>query len=158
MNLLRTLFFLGLFIVVLSSCQKEFEPGATSTVKISNDYWANLYLDGEPLYSTFKAFHIYNSSLSSDSIWVDDDSNLWEFKVKCKADLKNLTFATTNAPNEYYSITATITDGKVLPLAGHSKSGKATDSLYMKVVFSDDPETTYEIKGTARTKFKEDEY
>ncbi len=149
-------------VVVMGSCQKDYEPGATATVKASNDWWVNLFLDGAPLYSHPYAIHTYNTSTpTSDSLWFDDeDGNIWDFKFKCKLDYSTLTFGTENSVNQIdgYDIGITVTDGKILPLAGHSKSGNPTDSIYMKVVFGDDPETTYEIQGTARTKFKEDQY
>jgi hypothetical protein len=51
-----------------------------------------------------------------------------------------------------------LTEGKILPLAGKSRSGNVTDSIYFKANFSDDPSNTYVISGTARTGFIEDDY
>ena len=36
--------------------------------------------------------------------------------------------------------------------------GNVVDSIHMKVEFSDDPGTIYEMNGTARTRFAEDDY
>jgi hypothetical protein len=159
MKLLKISIVLLTLVVFMGGCKKDFDPGATTTVKSSNDWWANLYLNGVEQYGSPKAIVTYNAALSPDSLWVDDGGNLWDFKVKCGVDNKNLTFSSpTDAVNENYNITVNITDGKILPLAGKSKSGNPTDSIYMKIEFSDDPGNVYEIKGTARTKFKEDEY
>ena len=55
-----------------------------------------------------------------------------QVKFKAKADYSNLTFATSNAANEYYPITVNVTDGKILLNAGHSKSGNVVDSIHMQ--------------------------
>jgi len=147
-----------LVILGLTSCKRTLpDYGRTSTVKFSNGWWCNLYQGGSALYAKPAFFSTYNTS-AGDSIWVDDLANLWDFKVKAAIDQAGLTFSTKNAQNEYYDIQVTITDGKILPKAGHSITGLATDSIYMKVVFSDDPTTTYEIKGTARTGQEADDY
>jgi hypothetical protein len=138
-------------IFAMSACKRTLPDfGRTSTVKFSNGWWANLYLGGVAQYAKPAFINTYNTS-AGDSLWVDDLGNLWDFKVKVGIDQAGLTFSTKSAANEYYPITVTITDGKVLPKMGHSTTGLATDSIYMKVVFSDDPTNTYEIKGTART-------
>jgi hypothetical protein len=91
-------------------------------------------------------------------LWVDDLGHSWQFKCKAKIDYSNLTFSTTNAQNQYYNITVNLSEGKILTKAGRSKSGNATDSIYFKANFSDDPSNTYVISGTARTGFIEDDY
>jgi hypothetical protein len=100
----------------------------------------------------------YNSSANDDSIWIDDFQNGYQVKFKAKADYTNLTFATSNAANQYYPITINLTDGKILLNAGHSKSGNVVDSIHMQLEFSDDPGTIYEMNGGARTRFAEDDY
>ena len=100
----------------------------------------------------------YNTAANNDSIWVDDYGNGWQVKFKAAANFNDLTFSATNAENQYYPITINLTEGKVLLNAGHSKSGNIVDSIHMKVEFSDDPGTIYEMNGTARTRFIEDEY
>ena len=146
-------------ILFLVSCKKDFDPGTTNTAKMSNGWWCNFTLGGSDVYGLgYRFLSTYNTASNTDSIWVDDLENFWEFKCKAKFDPTTLTFSATNAPNEYYGITVNITDGKILPNAGHSLSGNKTDSIYMKVNFSDDPTNTYEIAGTARTGFVEDDH
>ena len=69
-----------------------------------------------------------------------------------------MTFSTTGAQNEYYNITVNLSDGKIFPKLGHSKSGNVVDSIHMKLEFSDDPGTIYEMNGVERTRFVEDDY
>jgi hypothetical protein len=141
------------------SCKKDFKPGETSSVKAANGWWVTFTLDGADVYNLGTFFiNTYNTSANDDSLWVDDLEHSWQFKVKAKVDYSNLTFSTTNAQNEYYNITVNLTEGKILPKAGKSRSGNATDSIYFKANFSDDPSNTYVISGTARTGFIEDDY
>ena len=49
-------------------------------------------------------------------------------------------------------------EGKVLPGAGKTKSGNSVDSIYLRLEFSEEAGTIYEIKGHERTGFFEDEY
>jgi len=149
---------LGVFI--LTSCQKVKQAGATAAVKMANEWWVTLDLNGVQDVYGIGHFKIatYNTSANDDSIWVDDYGNGWDVKFKAAADFNNLTFSANNAQNEYYNITVNQTDGKILPKAGHSKSGNVADSIHMKVEFSDDPGDVYEMNGVERTKFPEDDY
>jgi hypothetical protein len=103
----------------------------------------------------------YNTSQNvSDSIWVDDLGNVWNFKIKVLADPKSLTFLTTDsAQNEYYDIRVKISNGKIIPHGGKGyTSGSIVDSIYMEAVFSDDPTNTYVISGVARSRWAQDDY
>jgi len=153
--------FIAIFIITLISlsCKKDFKPGETAAVKTANGWWVTFTLDGADVYGLGTFFiNTYNTSANDDSLWVDDLGHSWQFKCKAKVDYSNLTFATTNAQNQYYNITVNLTEGKILTKAGHSKSGNVTDSIYFKANFSDDPSNTYVISGTARTGFIEDDY
>lgn len=150
---------IGIFAAALiSACGKNLpDTGATTAMKVSNEWWATLSQNGTPLTKVLK-IATYNTASNPDSIWIDDLQNLWQFKVKANVDLTNMTFSTQKAQNQYYNITVNIANGKILPNAGHSLSGNVTDSIYMEAEFSDDPGTKYVIAGTARTRFSEDEY
>jgi hypothetical protein len=152
-------FMIGLGVLLFSmSCKRTLpDYGGTSAQKMANGWWVALYAGGSALQDPV-FFSTYNTSENKDSIWLDDLTLGYQFKCKAKADFKNLTFSTTGSQNMTYNITVQIMNGKVLPKAGHSRSGVATDSLYMQAIFSDDPTTTYEIKGTARTGLVEDDY
>ena len=60
--------------------------------------------------------------------------------------------------SSYNPITVNLTDGKILPKLGHSRSGNVVDSIHMKLEFSDDPGNIYEMNGVERTRFAEDDY
>jgi hypothetical protein len=151
-------------ILTFTSCQKTQDPGGTKTAKFAGDWWVNLYVGGQKFYSTEKKMSTYNTAANVDSIWVDDLGNLYGFVVQAGVSQEELTFSTKDAENGYYNgtpnfpATVTITDGKVMKNAGHSKTGNITDSIYFKAIFSDDPTTTYEIKGVASTNRAEDNY
>jgi hypothetical protein len=147
-------------IFLFSSCQKVKDPGATAAVKVANEWWVTLDLDGTQDVYGIGHFKIatYNTSANDNNIWIDDYENGWDVKFKTPVDYNTLTFSTTAAQNEYYNITVNLTDGKILPKAGHSRSGNVADSIHMKVEFSDDPGTIYEMNGVERTRFAEDDY
>ncbi|MFI5185309.1 MAG: lipid-binding protein [Chitinophagales bacterium] len=156
----KKLFAIFIVLTILSiSCKKDLKPADTAAVKAANGWWVTFKLGGADVYGlgTF-FFDTYNTSANDDSLWVDDLGHSWQFKCKTKIDYNSLTFSTANAQNQYYNITVNIADGKILPKAGRSRSGNPTDSIYFKATFSDDPSNTYEISGTARTGFIEDDY
>lgn len=149
---------IGICVVFISACDKNLpDTGATTTMKASNEWWVELSQDGTP-WTDYVKIATYNTASNPDSIWIDDLENTWQFKCKAKIDLSSMVFSTQEAQNEYYNITVTITNGKILPNAAKSLSGNTTDSIYMEAEFSDDPGTKYVLAGHARTKFSEDEY
>ena len=163
------LFGITLTILVFTSCQKKPDIGGTAAEKMANEWWVTLDQGGTQDVYGIGHFQIatYNSAANDNTIWVDDLTNGWGFKSKVTADYNTLTFAAANgADNEYYDpahptkypIKVTITEGKIIPNGGHSKTGVVTDSIYMKVEFSDDPGTIYTMPGHARTRFAEDDY
>ena len=147
---------LGMF--VLTSCQKAKDPGATAAVKAANEWWVTLTLNGDDIIGKHFKMATYNTSANDNNIWVDDYQNGWQFKIKTPIDYTNLTFSAMAAQNEYYNITVNLTDGKIFPKLGHSKSGNVVDSIHMKLEFSDDPGNIYEMNGVERTRFAEDDY
>ena len=154
----KLILIISLSIFTLISCQKAKDPGATAAVKVANEWWVTLTLNGDDIGTGHFKMATYNTSANDNNIWVDDYPNGWQFKIKVPVDYNNLTFAAMAAQNEYYNITVNLTDGKILPKLGHSKSGNIADSIHMKLEFSDDPGTIYEMNGVERTRFPEDDY
>lgn len=152
----------GVVILCGIACQKKVDPGATSAVKVANSWWCHLLDASGNELVPYAAFFTYNTASNKDSVWVDDNDNFDNFKAKAQFKSDG-SFAATNSPNEYYSAangapeTVTISDGKVLPKAGRSKTGLVVDSIYMKITFSNDPDT-YIIAGTAQTGWDGDAY
>jgi len=154
---------------IFSSCQKTQDPGATSAVKMANEWWVTLDSVGVQDYYGIGPIKIgtYNTSENTNQLWVDDFKNGYGEKAKVTADYTNLTFQSeANIANFYYDSThpasfpqtVTITEGKIFPKMGHSKSGNIVDSIHLKIVFSDDPGFIYEMNGVERTRFVEDDY
>jgi hypothetical protein len=149
-----------IFVSTFSCTKTAFDPGATVAKQAAGGWWVTFTSGGVDVFNLGTVFlDTYNTSANGDSIWVDDLGHTWDFKVKAQIDYKTLSFATTNAQNNYYNSQVTILNGKVLPKAGHSRAGNITDSIYFQAQFSDDPSnTTYVISGTMRTGFIEDDY
>ena len=162
--------------------------GNTATVKMSNSWWVNVSLPGTGNLTPLPVFfQTYNTAANTtDSMWLDDLGNLGvaytvgfpgslgtgpdslaglgvDFKCKVAINYTAFTFNTTSSVN-YYGNSATtlvtVIGGKILPMAGHSLSGNAVDSIYMKAVFSNapNPTDTFTIAGVARTDLNADDY
>src|SRR5688572_25060293 len=134
----RILVFIGTALIIFSSCSKKPDIGGTAAEKMANEWWAELKLDGVNAYGpgVFAKIATYNTAANTNEIWVDDDiQGLWDFKVKATADFNNLTFSANQAVSVVagYEIVVNITDGKIFPNMGHSKTGNVSDSIYMKV-------------------------
>lgn len=169
--MMKNIFILLLFVVVaMVSCKKSsYDPGTTKSPKASNGWWVTYSVGGSPIAGPV-FFSTYNTSADkADSMWIDDLKNFWTFKGKVALNYSALTFSNPVSVNGYYADTAIIANGKIIPKGGHSKSGVATDSLYMEIQFSDENtgapdfiptpyQTTFQISGTARTGFIEDDY
>jgi len=151
----------GIATVAVFSCSKKPDTGGTAAEKFANEWYVSLY-DGSSEEVSHAHIYTYNSAANTGEIWIDDDGNVWDFKAKATADLGALTFNATNYPSKVgnYAVTVNITEGKIIPNGGKSKTGNVTDSIYMKIRFSDAtvPSTVFELRGHARTRFAEDDY
>jgi hypothetical protein len=151
----------GFAMIAVSSCSKKPDVGGTAAEKLANEWYVDLY-NGTTKEVSHAHIYTYNTAANTNEIWVDDDGHIWDFKVKAATDLAALTFKADNVTSAVpgYDIKVNITDGKVIPNAGHSRTGNITDSIFMKISFEDDPVpgTVYEIRGHARTRFAEDDY
>jgi hypothetical protein len=147
------------FTFVLISCTKKPDVEYTSTVRMSGEWFTRYYESGAPLTSPHKILTYNTSDPSATQIWVED-AVVWPFKAKLDVDYSTLTFKPmAEATNlELAGEKVKVFEGKVIPGGGITKSGNAVDSIYLKVSFTDDPGTTYEIRGHQRTGFFEDEY
>lgn len=159
---MKKIYFLSAAVTILafSSCQKKPDAGGTATQKLANEWWVKLYDDGGTALTDFGHIATYNAAANTNEIWVDDQGEIWDFKVKATANVSNLTFSANQAVSviDQYNIKVNITEGKIIENGGHSKNGVLTDSIYMKIEFEDDPGSIYSIRGHARTRFAEDDY
>jgi hypothetical protein len=136
------------------ACSKNLsDPGGTAAQQFANEWWVKINDTGKVV-----KLSTYNTSLSADSMWVDDLKHLHSFKCKAKMDVSALTFSTQNAANIYSAVTVNIANGKVFKNGGVSKTGNVVDSIYMEVEFSDKPGVKNKIAGVARTRWDDDDY
>ena len=147
--------------LLFSACTKDPEPGGTNTQEMAGEWFIEYYDEAGNALTDHSTILTYNTAdPASNQVWVDDP-DIWPFKAKFDVDPQALTFKAMNAATDVANssgLTIKVIEGKVLPKAGKSKSGNNVDSIYLKVEFSDDPGTIYQIKGHQRTGFFEDEY
>lgn len=159
-NINKVLF--GIFtITLLASCNNEgyddYTPGVTPSVEMNGEW----YIDGSDatgLLFEHKKHVTYDTNLGNNTMYINDNKTGWAIKGKVTVDPKTLTFSTTNEPNLIDSGTFTITEGKILKGAAHSRAGNVTDSIYFKGVFSYAPTQIITFAGHKRTGFLEDNY
>jgi len=157
--------------LVTASCKQEYENWYSAAYELSGE-WVVTY-DGvdedgnvteeDPWGLGHFQLLTYNTAANSaDTMWIDDDYNSWEFKVKTGINVNAKTFSVTEGEDLYNGALVTITNGKILPGAATTPTGSPADSIVFTVVFDDDPYVgTYwdaiRISGYRKTGFLEDE-
>ena len=139
---------IAIILTIFCSCQKqEFDKVLSWSYPLSGE-WALKLEVGTDVYQGPFLIKIYNTSFGQDSVWVDDNGNIWPFKVKAKADMNSLTFSTTaylSLPGTSGEDIMTITNGKVV--------GK--DSIYFEAEFGSDAGTVYKMYGHRASGYEE---
>lgn len=177
---------LGIVALFATSCQKEYETELLPGSDLAGEWYVETGIDGVVFASLgHQLISTYNTAAADGSIWLDDQGHIWPMRGKINlapgATSFTGTFDNLEAPiysydtldiirdeaidpidsvdqifEGYYSIN--VKEGKIIPDAGHSKTGVVVDSIYIKAEFGDDPGTDYEIAGHRRTGFLEDDY
>jgi hypothetical protein len=161
-----TIIIAAIFTGVLVGCENEVEPGQNSLVKMSNEWWGQIYGfdangDLEDMGYGYQHFLTSNTaSGSSDSLFVDDFGDFFELKAKVACNANDLSFTTngTAVLERYSDGTVIIENGKVIIDGGQSTTGVKVDSIYFEAEFDWDPGTKYIVAGHARTGFAADEH
>ncbi len=157
----------GLALVIsLSSCENEIDPGQNSLMKMSNEWWGQIYVpDGSGgLTDIGQGYqHLLTSNTASgtsDSLFVDDFDGLLQLKAKVACNVNDLTFTTNGVTvmERYTEGTVVIGNGRIYVDGGKSTSGVKVDSIYFEAEFDWDPGQIYVIAGHGRTGFTEDEH
>lgn len=151
--------YLILAVALFTSCDKkeDFEQVNSSVMDISGEWWME-YSAGD-YHSGLTKLIISNTAADDGTeIWISDEHNFWEYKVKCPVDIDNLTFSGNELENLEYDILINIKEGKMLEGVAKSTSGLVTDSLYFEIEFGDEPGTVYQASGWRKTGFLEDEH
>lgn len=160
LNKLGILLIIG--FLVLTSCQKEVEPGGTVMEAMSGEWWVdfgvledgNLVADyGYYFVSTFNT-----ADEATDKLWISDNNNFWQFQVKANANIEAMTFSVDAGTDLVWDDNTTIRNGKILEGAATSPSGVVTDSIYFEVEWASDPGTIYRGAGYRYTGWPEDDH
>ena len=160
----------------LSSCDKDDDPEVENmaTYPVSGDWYVNYEVETSP--GVFEDIYgvgpthllVYNTAANTpDEIWIDDQGNFWNYKVKTGVNMQDLTFSANEAVSASmqknqagdmvpYDIKVNITDGKVFKDATKAH-GVQIDSIYFNVSFEDDAEpfgTVYRVTCHRSTGFE----
>jgi len=160
----------ALFVVTAAvSCDDQgyddYNPGSTPTQALNGEWFIDISdADGNVLvqHTLHKTFDTNDGNgtmyLSDRTGPGPDDFSGYYLESKVQTDVPNLTFSVTDAENVSDGSVVTITNGKILKGAGHSKTGVVTDSIYFEGEFDYDPGNKIIFAGHRRTGFAEDEY
>ena len=160
-------YILTLCVLALSSCKKDEEVGGTAVQGMSNEWYVQVQAvnssTGEiitPYSAGYSTLSTYNTAdNSSTMMWMDDSKSFYGLKAKVNVDQANKTFSVTNADELYFAIHVTIKNGKIIKDGAVGPVSKAvTDAISYEATFDDDPATTYQFKGYARTRFVGDDH
>lgn len=156
-------YILGICIAgTLSSCDKVTgdEPlEMTTPGKLAGEWFVTMKENGTNVGGGYKKIMTYNTSGNTPEMWIDDSKNFRSFKSKVGVNVDALTFESQAADNLYTpDRKVTVSNGKVIPNGGRSRTGTTVDSIYFEATFSDDPNHKYIISGHMRSGFSEDNY
>jgi hypothetical protein len=148
-----------LFVVAFSSCdvKEEYEQINSQVMEASGEWWIKFSKTG---YETgyLKVLTFNTAADVATEMWISDNGNWKNIKVKCPVNIENLTFAGTNLANAATSMTVVIKNGKITKGGGLSTSGVVTDKISFEIELSSEPGVTYKAEGTRKTGFVEDEH
>ena len=156
------MFLVAMCVTSLSACVKESDDdaGGTATQAMAGEWWIQIGIDNELLVPNYFKILTYNTAENiSSKMWIDDQENLWPFKIKMDVNPAEKTFSANASESEYGDITVTLQNGKIIPGAVIAPNSKAvTDSIYVEAEFSDDPGTIYQLSGYRRTRWQVDDH
>jgi hypothetical protein len=170
----KYILFTAIFALAFASCdmKEDYEEINSEVVEAAGE-WYVLYNHSQYGVDAFgvglTAIITYNTSADDGTeIWLSDEGNFWEYKVKLPVNLATMTFGSDNVvTNEIdgYDIGVRIMNGKILKDAStYHDSGATADSIYFELWFEDleaegtgiANDTLY-VSGFRRTGFMEDE-
>lgn len=149
-------------ITILYSCEnngyEDYETATTPSVEMNGEWYIDIS-DASGVIAQHAHHITYDTNEGNGTMYINDNKEGYWLNGKLTVDTKNLTFSTTDEDNLIDpGSTFTITEGKILKNAAHSKSGNVTDSIYFKGEFSYDPGNIIIFSGHKRTGFLEDNY
>lgn len=136
--------FLCLFI---TSCDKE-EAGGTEVEQMAGEWYVLIdavddngdIIIEDPFGLGYSSMLSYNTNANLPTeMYLDDQKNFWEYKVKVNVDAKTMTFSTSGeVENMAYECMVNVTDGKIVKDGAVSPAGYAADSIEFFITFDDD--------------------
>lgn len=146
----------------LVSCDLGGEP-AIEGVRLQamcGEWWIQVYSEGENVGGGYHLITTANTARNNDTDLILDDHELYPAKVVTNVNLPGLSFNSTRDLSNAYDlgIGVSVVEGRILRGAATTPGGNTTDSIYVKLEFSDDPGVEYEYAGYRRTGFLEDEH
>lgn len=145
----------------MTSCDLGVEPeiGGVELQEMCGEWFIIVSYDGQDVGGGYHLITTYNTAANNAVDLFVDDYELWPMKVKVAANLDNMTLSGTDLNNLYdESIGVTIKEGYILEDAATTSGGNKSDSLYLRLEFTDDPGNEYVYSGYKRTGFLEDEH
>ena len=143
MKIIKLTLIIGVIILGFTSCKKEYEKKYSATYPISGDWYVTYKYIGTD-YGPY-VLSIYNTAFGgADTVWVDDNTKFWNFKVKAKANVPAKTFEINQGTDVYLNDTTTIINGRII----------GNDSIHFLVFFASDKPDTIIVSGHRKTGFE----
>lgn len=170
MKKINYIFSILFVLLIIQSCDKkdDFVNENSETVDVAGDWFVKHFhsdISANPEYINAMTFN--TSSDVPDSIWLTDDGNFWDYKVKIPCNVADLTFGGSDtAINSVsgYPIKVVVRNGKIMKSVSKQPSGFVADSIYYEIWFEDLEDAsgiandTIIVSGFRRTGFVEDEH
>jgi len=159
----KHLLYFAMLAFVISSCdtKEDYEVEKSKVVEAAGQWYVK-YSDDSGYESDYILLETYNTSTDDGTkLWITDNGEWWDYKVKASINASALTFSGTdlvNAVEDYEDLIVQVKNGKVILDGGKSTSGVVTDSIYFELEFSEEEGVIYKAAGVRRTGFLEDEH
>lgn len=170
----KNIFYLLLILLLFAACdeKEDWEQINSSTMEVSGEYWVHYdhtEYGADPFGVGYTKLIISNTANDDGKeIWISDEGNFWDYKVKIPTNVETLTFGgEQEVPSivEGYEIGVKIMNGKIIENAVNNlASGVSADSIYFEVWFEDLEDATgiandkLIVSGFRKTGFLEDEH
>ncbi|NQU53070.1 MAG: hypothetical protein HQ522_11085 [Bacteroidetes bacterium] len=170
----KNIFYLIMAILIFASCdeKEDYEQINSSVVEASGEYWVQYNHEvygADPFGYGYTKLLISNTAADNGiEIWLSDEGNFWDYKVKIPVNIDALSFGSDQVVTSIvdgYEIEVKVTNGKIIyDAVDNLDSGVTADSIYFEIWFEDLEESTeipndkMIVSGFRKTGFLEDEH